>query len=100
MHKAALVAIAIAVLAADCVGAQDIAGLEDCTKTNGLDKRTGCFQSNIEVLSKMIMKNAADAQQKLNAANADIATLQRTLADLRTRIEGLEKNVKKPDSKQ
>jgi len=94
-----VLAVAIALLASSLAHAQDIAGLEDCTKTSGLDKRTGCFQSNIEVLSKMIAKNAADAQQKLNAANAQIATLQRALTDLQGRIDTLEKAAKKPDGK-
>jgi uncharacterized protein (DUF302 family) len=34
----------------DGAQAQDIAGMEDCTKTAGLDKRTGCFQSNVNFL--------------------------------------------------
>jgi hypothetical protein len=106
MPKAIPAAIVIAMLSCGLAHPQDIAGLEDCTKTSGLDKRTGCFQANIEVLSRMIMKTAADAQQKVSAANgqiaaanAQIADLQRTLADLRTRIETLEKAAKKPDEK-
>ncbi len=99
MQKIASAALAIAVLAGGAACAQDIAGLEDCTKTTGLDKRTGCFQSNVEVLSRMIMKNAADAQLKLTAATAQIAALQKTLADLQARIDALEKAAKKPDAK-
>ena len=99
MRSATLAAIVLTVLAAATALAQDIAGLEDCTKTSGLDKRTGCLQSNIDVLSRMIMKNAGDAQQKLNAANAQIAVLQRSLADLQARLELLEKAAKKPEPK-
>jgi ubiquinone biosynthesis protein UbiJ len=38
-----------------------------------LDRRTGCLQSNVEYLQQVIAKNALDAQQKLAAANRDIA---------------------------
>src|SRR3979411_618564 len=56
--------------------AQDIAGMEDCTKTAGLDKRTGCFQSNVNFLHQLVTKNALDARQRLNAANNEIAALK------------------------
>ena len=93
--------------------AQDIAGMEDCTKTSGLDKRTGCFQSNIEFLSRLIVKTSADLQQKLSAANAeigllkrgmaslqeDVASLQTNVANLQTNIQQLQQAAKKPDSK-
>ncbi len=99
MKSPTLIVLALAVLALGGAQAQDIAGLEDCTKTSGLDKRTGCFQSNIEVLSRMILKTGSDAQQKLSAANAQIAALQHTVADLQGRIEALEKAAKKPNAK-
>jgi septal ring factor EnvC (AmiA/AmiB activator) len=100
--------------------AQDIAGIEDCTKTSGLDKRTGCFQSNIDFLNRQAAKTSADLQQKLAAANAEIGELKRTVAtlqknvtalqttvaalqtnltNLQTSVEQLQKNAKKPDLK-
>ena len=45
MGKATAVLVALAVLAGTVAHGQDIAGIEDCTKTAGLDKRTGCFRS-------------------------------------------------------
>src|SRR5260370_34488389 len=62
--------IAAAVFAMHPAQAQDITGMEDCTKTSGLDKRTGCFQSNIEYLNRLIAKQSAAMQQEPSTANA------------------------------
>ena len=84
--------------------AQDIAGMEDCTKTAGLDKRTGCFQSNVDFLHQLVTKNALDARQRLNAANNEIVALKAALASLQTTVEQLQAahksaNEKKPQAK-
>ena len=84
--------------------AQDIAGMEDCTKTAGLDKRTGCFQSNVNFLHQLVTKNALDARQRLNAANNEIVALKAALASLQTTVEQLQAahksaNEKKPQAK-
>jgi septal ring factor EnvC (AmiA/AmiB activator) len=55
------------------VVAQDVPGIEACTRETRLDRRTGCLQSNIEYLQQLIAKNALDTQQKLAAANRQIA---------------------------
>jgi chromosome segregation ATPase len=60
--------------------AQDVPGIEICTRESRLDRRTGCLQSNVEFLQQVIAKSALDAQQKLNAANRDIAALKEQLA--------------------
>src|SRR5919201_3032538 len=70
MYKIAAILVAAMVIGFDPAPAQDITGMEDCTKTAGLDKRTGCFQSNVEFLHKLIVKNCL--QQKLSAAHAEI----------------------------
>jgi hypothetical protein len=64
-------------------GAQDIVGVEDCTKASGLDKRTGCLQSNVNFLQQLVMKNAAEARQRMNAAVAEIAGLKAEIATLK-----------------
>jgi hypothetical protein len=99
MSKLKALAIALAVLAGSGARAQDIAGIEDCTKTTGLDKRTGCLQSNIDYLIKTLTKNALDAQLKLSAANAEIAALKKSIAELRASLEQLQAAAKKPDPK-
>ena len=109
MYKIAAILVAAMVIGFDPAPAQDITGMEDCTKTAGLDKRTGCFQSNVEFLHKLIVKNCL--QQKLSAAHAEIgqlkravaglqtnvATLQTNLTNLQTSIEQLQQAAKKPD---
>jgi hypothetical protein len=84
--------------------AQDIAGMEDCSKTAGLDKRTGCFQSNVNFLHQLVTKNALDARQRLTAANNEIVALKAALASLQTTVEQLQAaqkaaNEKKPPAK-
>jgi septal ring factor EnvC (AmiA/AmiB activator) len=59
--------------------AQDVPGIEVCTRESKLDRRTGCLQSNIEYLQQLVTKNALESQQKLNAANRDIAALKEQL---------------------
>ena len=63
-----LMVVALSSFEPDGAQAQDIAGMEDCTKTAGLDKRTGCFQSNVNFLHQLVIKNAlevaAEAQRR------------------------------------
>jgi phage shock protein A len=113
MHKIAAFLVAAAMLAAHPAQAQDIAGMEDCSKTSGLDKRTGCFQSNVEFLHRLIAKNFTELQQKLSAAHAEmgelkravaglqanVAGLQTDVATLKTNVEKLQQAAKKPDAK-
>ena len=56
--------------------AQDVPGIEICTRESRLDQRTSCLQSNVEFLQQVVTRNALDAQQKLAAANRDIAALK------------------------
>jgi len=60
--------------------AQDVQGVEVCTRETRLDRRTGCLQSNIEYLQQSIAKNSLDAQQKLAAANREIAAQKEAVA--------------------
>ena len=76
-----LVSMAVLPLApAGPARAQDVPGIEICTRESRLDRRTSCLQSNVEFLQQVIAKNALDAQQKLAAANRDIAALKEQLA--------------------
>jgi len=65
---------------APAASAQDVPGIEICTRESRMDRRTGCLQSNVEFLQQVVTKNALDAQQKLSAANRDIAALKEQLA--------------------
>src|SRR5262245_38717966 len=68
MVRIAMLTLSLIVIGVDAGCAQDIAGIEDCTKTSGLDKRTGCLQSNVNFLHRLMIKNALDARQKPDAA--------------------------------
>jgi hypothetical protein len=73
---------------AGCVAAaaQDIAGVEDCTRTSGLDRRTGCLQANVNFLQRTMVRNALEAHRRLLAAESEIAALKATLAELRRQV--------------
>jgi hypothetical protein len=64
----------------DAARAQDVPGIEICSRESRLDRRTGCLQSNVEYLQQVINRNALDAREKLTAATRDIAALKEQLA--------------------
>jgi septal ring factor EnvC (AmiA/AmiB activator) len=69
--------------------AQDIPGIELCTREQRMDRRTGCLQSNVEYLQQLIAKNSLDAQQRLAAANREIAAQRDQLAAANKEIAAL-----------
>ena len=89
MLKIAALCWGIIIIGADLAQAQDIAGIEDCTKATGLDKRTGCLQSNVNFLQQLVTKNAAEARQRLNAANNEIVALKSVVTSLQASVEEL-----------
>jgi len=104
MIKIAALCCSITVVVFVAAHAQDIAGIEDCTKTSGLDKRTGCFQSNINFLQRLVTKNSLDTQQSLSTAQNEILSLKRLVTSLQATVERLEAaqkaaTPKKPDAK-
>ena len=82
-------AAAVLLALAGAARAQDVVGIELCTQEKQMDRRTGCLQSNVDYLHKLITKNAADAQQKLNAANGEVGALKGEVAALKTEIAAL-----------
>jgi ABC-type Na+ transport system ATPase subunit NatA len=90
MVRLAVLSLSLIVVATAAAPAQDIAGIEDCTKTSGLDKRTGCLQSNVNFLQRLVTKNALESFQKLNAANAEIVALKATVSGLQKTLEQLQ----------
>jgi len=69
--------------------AQDVPGIELCTHETGMERRTGCLQSNVQYLQALIAKNAAAAQHKLNAAAGEIGALKGEVAGLKSEIAAL-----------
>jgi hypothetical protein len=72
-------ACSVAALILAAAVAQDVPGIEICTRESRLDRRTSCLQSNVEFLQQLMTKNALDAQQKLSVANREIAALKEQL---------------------
>lgn len=99
MIKVAVLGLSLVVVAIDAARAQDIAGIEDCTKTSGLDKRTGCLQSNVNFLQRLVTKIALEAGQRLSAADAEIAALKGAVARLQKTVEQLQAAQKAPGDK-
>jgi hypothetical protein len=88
-------ALTLGLLVGGCgvAGAQDIAGIEDCTKTSGLEKRTGCLQSNVNFLQQLVTKNALEARQRQNAANTELVALKSEVASLKSVVTSLQGSV-------
>jgi septal ring factor EnvC (AmiA/AmiB activator) len=85
----ALVLLAAAPFAPPPAAAQDIPGIELCTRERQMDRRTGCLQSNVEYLQQLIAKNSLDAQQRLAAANRELAAQRDQLAAATREIAAL-----------
>ena len=71
------------------VPAQDIRGLEVCTAEKQMERRTGCLQSNIDFLQQALAKLARETQEKIAAANRDLAAAHAELATLRSAVTKL-----------
>ncbi len=91
--------VAVTLIGVAAASAQDVAGIEDCTKTQGLDKRTGCLQANVNFLQRTMARNAADAQRRLQAAESEITALRGALAALRKQVDELQATKAAADKK-
>lgn len=92
-----LVSLAAVTLIAGLASAQDIVGVENCSAEKAMDRRTGCLQANVNYLQTVISKNAADNQQRLAAANAEITSLKVMVARLQTNVDQLGAAAKKAE---
>jgi hypothetical protein len=108
-----LMSVALLIGLTAAARAQDVQGIELCTRETSMDRRTGCLQSNIAYLQSVIAKNAQEARQKLGTAagevgalkvevaalKGDVATLKAALATVQERIAKLETAAAKPAAK-
>ena len=69
--------------------AQDVVGIEICTAEKTMERRTSCLQSNVNFLQQSLTKQALAAQQKLDAANAQIQALKDSVVALQKEVERL-----------
>jgi prefoldin subunit 5 len=88
-------AVLCCLLASAAARAQDVPGIEICTVEKTMERRTSCLQSNVDFLHKTIAKLAADHQQKLDAAKAQIEGLKSTVASLQKIVDDLQAAQKK-----
>jgi hypothetical protein len=88
LTRAVLLVISPSLLAG-AVLAQDIPGIEICTVEKTMERRTSCLQSNIDFQQKTIAKITADYQQKLDGAKAQIEALKASLASLQKTVEDI-----------
>jgi septal ring factor EnvC (AmiA/AmiB activator) len=80
--------------------AQDVPGIEICTRESRLDRRVSCLQSNVEFLQQLLARSTRETQQKLNSATREIATLKELLAvatanmtELREQLAGMQAKI-------
>lgn len=85
--------LVVIVMAAAPVQAQDIVGLEDCSKATSADKKIGCLQSNVQFLHELIKKNDAAAQARQRDTTAKLTVAVARLDELRGEIERLKQAV-------
>lgn len=80
--------------------AQDVPGIEICTVEKTMERRTSCLQSNVNFLQQSLSKQAQAAQQKLDAANREIAALKTLVAVMRSEIDQLKAVTAPKDQKE
>jgi hypothetical protein len=99
MVRMAVLGFVLIAFGSEGARAQDIAGIEDCTRTTGLDKRTGCLQSNVNFLQRLVTRNELEAGQRLKAAEAEIVALKATVSSLQKAVEQLQAAQRMPVDK-
>lgn len=93
IRRIALILFALALPAQ----AQDIRGLEVCTAEKQMERRTGCLQSNVELLQQTLTKLTRETNDKLGtaareltAAKSEIAALKATLGKIESELAQLQ----------
>jgi len=69
--------------------AQDIRGMEVCTAEKQMERRTACLQANVEFLQQALNKLARETQEKIAAADRDLAAARAEIAALKSTMEKL-----------
>lgn len=89
IHRLMLTAACL-LLGMNAARAQDVPGIEICTVEKTMERRTSCLQSNVDFLMKTISKLGQDhrlkldaAQRQIEALNAGVAALQKSVDELK-----------------
>ncbi len=82
MRASVPIGFALSIFASAVAPAQDVPGIEICTVDKTMERRTSCLQSNVDFLVKTISRLRSDQDQKLTAANREIAALRASVVEL------------------
>src|SRR5215831_6786074 len=89
LRPAHLAAGALFAALASPANAQDIRGLEICTAEKQIDRRTGCLLANVEYLQQALSKLGRETDEKIAAADRNLATARAEIVALRSSIDKL-----------
>ena len=73
--------------------------MEVCTAEKQMERRTSCLQANAEFLQQALIKLSREADDKINAANRDLAAARAELAALKATVEKLNGELEKLKAK-
>jgi len=74
--------------------AQDIRGMEVCTAEKQMERRTACLQANVEFLQQALIKLSRETQEKMAAADRDLAAARAEITALKSTVEKLNTELK------
>lgn len=78
---------------------QDIRGMEICTTEKQMERRTACLQANIEFLQQALIKLDRETRDRIVAANRDLSDARGEIAELKSTIEKLNRELTKLKAK-
>jgi septal ring factor EnvC (AmiA/AmiB activator) len=90
-----LLAAAILATLPSPAAAQDIRGMEICTAEKQMERRTSCLQANVEFLQQALNKLTRETEQKMAAADRDLATARAEIAALKSTVDKLTQDLAK-----
>ena len=99
MTRFLLLAVAIHATLPSPAVAQDIRGIEICTAEKQIERRTSCLQSNVEFLQQALNTLTRDTEQKMAAADRDLATARAEIAALKSTVDKLTHDLAKAKGK-
>jgi septal ring factor EnvC (AmiA/AmiB activator) len=88
-----LLAASTLATAPSAAAAQDSRGMEVCTAEKQMERRTSCLQANVEFLQQALNKLSLETQQKLTAADRDLAAARAQIAALKSTVDKLAKDL-------
>ena len=95
MTRFLFVAAAIHAALPSPAAAQDIRGVEVCTAEKQMERRTSCLQANVEFLQQALTKLTRETEQKMAAADRDLAVARAEIAALKSTVEKLTQDLAK-----